>query len=183
MHEKSPEKILQRAVNGMLSKNRLRRGRMARLKLYSGEVWFHTEAQQRIRSYACHCKGSSSSSSRGLSCTIATPCEGFGETNHNARGRLARIYCFYWGWSGPARIIHIAGKFISCCRIPKRRTLSLSTARRSKKRIKRERSGLQYCRLIFWNANISKRRIWLHRRQRRSGPLLHGKLLAMTSRR
>lgn len=35
--EKSPEKVIEHAVNGMLPKNRLRAGWMRRLKVYAGE--------------------------------------------------------------------------------------------------------------------------------------------------
>lgn len=47
MLEKKPERILELAVRGMLPKNRLRDGRMQRLKIFTGEQHPH-EAQQPV---------------------------------------------------------------------------------------------------------------------------------------
>ncbi|MCK5471792.1 50S ribosomal protein L13 [Candidatus Gracilibacteria bacterium] len=47
MLEKKPTKILELAIGGMLPKNRLRNGRMQRLKIFTGDQHPH-EAQQPI---------------------------------------------------------------------------------------------------------------------------------------
>lgn len=41
MHERRPERVVEAAVSGMLPKNRLRKHRMRRLKLFSGEEHLH----------------------------------------------------------------------------------------------------------------------------------------------
>lgn len=42
LREKSPESIIQEAVKGMLPKNKLAAGRMARLRIFPGEAHDHT---------------------------------------------------------------------------------------------------------------------------------------------
>jgi len=41
MHERKPERVLEHAVSGMLPKNRLRKHRMRRLKVYTGDEHLH----------------------------------------------------------------------------------------------------------------------------------------------
>eukprot|EP01094_Clydonella_sp_ATCC50884_P005162 TRINITY_DN14124_c0_g1_i1.p2 TRINITY_DN14124_c0_g1~~TRINITY_DN14124_c0_g1_i1.p2 ORF type:complete len:219 (-),score=54.73 TRINITY_DN14124_c0_g1_i1:108-764(-) len=41
MHERRPERVIEAAVSGMLPKNRLRKDRLRRLKLYTGDEHLH----------------------------------------------------------------------------------------------------------------------------------------------
>ena len=48
MREKSPEKILENAVKGMMPRNRLGRAMLSKLKVYAGDSHPHSAQQPRV---------------------------------------------------------------------------------------------------------------------------------------